>query len=337
MRRPLSLALPLALLSLASAACDMEQRTAPSVTTALTTRDPGPVATTPLAPVPLATQADYDALEASWEGRRDPAGLLSVYAGIARARDEAKLPADPLLLQRIAVLLARTRGQEDWVKGATDIGERLAKEAPESPHTRYLQGFLNRIILQAGAGDRQLVITGFNRVAAEQVIRTWGELLRDAPDYVAPHGYTAAQIQGDLATLARGLAEFDGRLNIDDDAGALPVAHAATAGELKAMTHLETFSSGNAVARRVMCRDREGAKLTGGGSVSERRVDFLCAAEIGSAAQAAERLVALVAVDPATDACAEAARLLGRTVGTSREETAQALTEHGLARCLPAP
>ncbi|MCA9514102.1 MAG: hypothetical protein KC635_04100 [Myxococcales bacterium] len=335
LRRALLLAWTLPPL-IGSAACDLEQRTAPSVAVPLTAREPGPVATTALAPVPLATQADYDALEASWEGRRDPSGLLSVYAGIAKARDEAKLPADPLLLQRIAVMLSSSRGQDDWVKGATDIGDRLGKEAPENPHTRYLQGFLKRIILLAGAGDRQLVITGFNRVAAEQVIRDWGELVRLFPDYVGPHGHTGAQIREDIATLARGLAAFDARAKAsDEDAGTPTAARPAAPEELKAMGDVAAFETGNAVERRVMCRDRAGAKRVGGPSASEKRVDFLCAIEIGTLAEAAERLAALVAADPATDACGEAGRLLGRYVGKSEERAVAALRERGLERCVP--
>ena len=316
------------------AACDGGWPPAPTLDEPLTAQATAPATTIPLAPYRLETQADFDALEGSWKNRRALADLVDVYTALAEAADPAARPADALLLQRLAILLIRTRPTAAWVTLATRIADRLNRVAPNSPHTRYLDGFIKRVLLQATASERALIVSEYNKQAPEAVIADWSHLLAAAPAYDGPGDHDGAAIRADLEALAQGLAAFRAGAAAAS-AAAVVTARPATTGEAAALADLAAFEASADTSRRVLCRDRVGAERVGGPSAAEARIDALCALADGQTDEAVAALGRLLAAG--ADACALAPRVRATVVGPpdapGRATLEADLKRLGLDRC----
>lgn len=230
-----------------------------------------------MAPVSLATQGDFDALEDSLLDRRPLEELAAIYAALAEGAEPGARREDALLLQRHAILLAGGRGGRDWVARATRIGDTLNGAAPNDPHTLYLNGWLKRLILQSDGGGRRMIVADFNVIAAEQVLEDWGRLLELAPDYDGPREHDGPAIAEDLAQLRAGLSTYRARAPGDRGEATPPVARLGSSRDLIDHEQLTTFEGMGLAMRRGVCRDRHDQQLVGGTSAAGARLDLACA------------------------------------------------------------
>jgi len=271
------------------------------------------VAPVPLVPLELKTQADYDALEDRWLVRRERADLVAVLQAYAAAQ----ATPDPLLLQRIAVLLADEVGiDDDALRITLEAGTKLRDAAPQSAHTAWLNGWvLWQFLARSGFG----ALDASGRDVAQAIVKEWSNLLAIAPDYVGPRKHDTAEVRRDLARLQAALAE---------GAAARPVVatappRLATAAELEAIAALARFEDASANARRSMCGDWLTHDVATA-SAAEVRIVAACHTQLGDVSAAVAAFARLRELDgPAFDACAALGHLRER-VGAER--VSQALT-----------
>jgi len=325
-------------LAIGLAGCEIDHRAVDGLSEPLHTPSRAPAATVPLVAHSLITQADHDALEDRVRPNRNPGEVVAIYETLTAEVDALDDDADVLALQRLAILLTASRGGRGWVERATRIGDRLTRERPEHPHTLYLNGYLKRLILQSGAGERALLVAEVNREAAVQVLEDWGRLLEVAPDYQGPRGHDAVAIRADLERLRRGLTAFDAQQAAapegpPEPAPPRPSARELTGDELQAHIDLLAFESGSDPQRRVLCRDRVSAERVGGPTVTEARIDLRCALFAGDDDLARGHLIDLVARGGTDAPCRWVEQLRQIAVGTRWDRHQAALEAAGVPTC----
>jgi len=274
-----------------------------------------PLTRIPLVPVALATQADFDALEDGWLPRRDAGDLVAALSALA----DAQSAPDPLLLQRIAVLLGdNVTSDGRGIQPLLDASARLRDRAPDDPHTLWLAGY---VLYESLTRRGRLDIGGEGRALAEVIVSEWDKLRARAPNYVGPRGWTMARVRAALERVKAGLAEA---------AAAAPTApavapRAATPAELVALSQLESFRMSNEGERRGICRDWRKRPASAQPTAAELRMDLGCAIEEGAPKRALEVIGALAASDRAAfDACGALAQLADRVTPKALEAARQA-------------
>ncbi|MCC6621024.1 MAG: hypothetical protein IT385_07200 [Deltaproteobacteria bacterium] len=272
-----------------------------------------PLERIPLVPLRLSTQAELDALEDSWLPRRDAADLVAALQALAAAQDKP----EPILLQRIAVLLGDDVGQDGrGIQPVLAVSARLRELAPDDPHTLWLGGW---VLFESLTRRGRIEVDGDGRALADVLVEQWSKLLAAAPDYVGPRGWDAARVASGLARVRAALAEAAQPA----PAAAGQPARLATAPELAALDALERFRGANEGNRRGVCRDWRGREPVAQPSTAELRMDLQCAVHAGDAANALGAIGALMAADgPAFDACSALAQLTDR-VGAKAVEAAR--------------
>lgn len=290
-----------------------------STTTNLSVPSRESVLRVPLVPVALATQADYDALEERFADRRGTRDLVDALKALAAAQEKP----EPLLLQRIAVLVADDIGRDRQALDASlQAGSRLRDAAPSDPHALWFNGWVLWQFLNVSGAIA--VDDPSARDLANAAIKQWKELLVVSPSYVGPRKHDAAQVRAAIARLEAALAE-----------PATPVVtpppiRAAGPSEIDALGLLARFNAAPDGGRRGICRDWRDREPVPVPSSAELRVDLACATLDGVAERALPVIERLrVADGPAFDACAALARLRER-VDASDLQKALAATPIGI-------
>lgn len=268
-----------------------------------------------LAPVPLATQADFDALEDRLRGRQKPAHLIAALERLAAKADPAAHPEDVLLLMRLAVLYrdhdpGRSKeGEPGRLKDALALGTRLRDHAPASPHTLFLQGYIPYTFL-GGSSDRQLVLGPESREFATVVREQWRILLLADPRYDGPHDYDHERIARIIADIGRALEVLSSEVERPPKGEGVAVVERWEVEVLDTLSRFEASSEGD---RKVICRDWESGGARGESdtpSASVLRLDLACATLAGDVAVAVPLIVQLGELEgPAFDSCHAVARL----------------------------
>ena len=271
-----------------------------------------PAPRVPLAPVPLRTQGDFDTLEERYAARRDPTTLFTALEKLAATARPAENPEDALLLMRLGVLYrdrdAGARGA-GYLQKALAIGTRLRAEAPASPHTLFLQGYIPFAFL-GGAADRPMAVTADTREFATACLEQWRQLLAMVPDYAGPARLDNALIKRTVAALERAIPTSAAPVPEVPPAVATPVGK----NEVLAMRLFARFEASSEGDRRGLCRDwepsiKEGAARTAG----ELRLDLACATMSGQVERAAPMIARLRDLEgPAFSPCLAAVRLRER-------------------------
>jgi len=271
-----------------------------------------PAQRVPLLPVSLLTQADFDALEERYVGRRDPATLFAALELLAKDARPAERPEDALLLMRLGMLYrdrdAGARGA-GYIQKALALGTRLRDEAPTSPHTLFLQGYIPFAFLGGGV-DRPMAVTADTKEFASACLEQWRQLLAVAPDYDGPGELDAALVKRTIDALERAIPASAVALPSVPPAPGAPVGN----DEIVAKRLLARFEAAPEGERRGLCRDWEPSIKEGATrSTSELHLDLACvtlAAQVERAAPIIARLRDLEG--PAFSPCLAASRLRDR-------------------------
>ncbi|MFO0744069.1 MAG: hypothetical protein U1F43_00145 [Myxococcota bacterium] len=295
---------------------------AASTATSLAMPARAPEARVPLVPVRLATQADYDALEARWSERRGAAELIDTLKALAAAQT----PPDLLLLQRIAVLVSDDIGRDrSALDAALEAGTKLRDRAPDDPHTLWFNGWVLWKFLTVG--DVLAVDDPSARDLANATIQQWKSLLAKAPDYVGPRKHDAAHVRAAIARIEAALAEPAA------PASAAGPMRAAAGPEIEALALLARYAASPDGTRRGICRDWAEREPVANPSSAELRVTLACDTLGGSADDALVTIGRLRQLDgTAFDACTALARLAERT---EKADLDKALAAHPLGVSCP--
>lgn len=281
-----------------------------------------PAARIPFVPLTLATQADFDALEDRYLTGRANGELIALLERLATHATPASKPEDALLLMRLAVLYhaadleARGAGQSNggFLQKALALGTRLRAEAPQSPHTLFLQGYIPFAFL-GGSAERALVLTADTRELAAGCRDQWRALLAAAPDYDGPHALDHGLVQATVARLDDALAQL-GTLPSEDAPAPAPTPAAsvpATRAALEAMNLLVRFEAAPEGDRTTVCNDWKPAAVVIDRSTPELLLDLACLGLRGDAARGVPLIAALADRDGAAfDPCLALARLADR-------------------------
>lgn len=311
---------PLALSLLLSACPEPPSRVGTALDLTVPSTQPSP--RIPLAPLALKTQADFDALEDRYVGRRDTAPLLAAFERLGAAAKPGERPEDALLLMRLAVLY-RDQDQADrddtpsgYLQKALAVGTRLRAEAPTSPHTLYLQGYIPFAFL-GGSVESAMLITPDTREFASACRDQWQQLLAVAPDYDGPRTIDHARIKAVVAALDIALAQHDKAAPATPAAPPVPAVVASRA-EVEAMNQLTRFETSPDGDRKTQCRDwdagRAAAKADAPRSLLELELDLACATFLGRLDVAMPLIVRLRDAEGAAfSPCNALERLRGRT------------------------
>ena len=312
----------------------------------LTVPATAPAPRIPLVPLALSTQADFDALEDRYLTGRDNGELIALLERLATNAKPSSRPEDALLLMRLAVLYhaadleARGAGNSaaGYLQKALALGTRLRSEAPMSPHTLFLQGYIPFAFL-GGSAERPLVLTPDTRELALGCRDQWRGLLAANPGYDGPHDLDQALIQTTVDRLERAIgllapAPTDPANPTDPAAptepadpaaptdpaepadaaerAAAPAAPASRA-EVEAMNLLLRYEGASEGDRTTLCNDWKPAAPGPGRSSSELLMDLACLGLRGDAARAVPIITFLAEREgPSFDACLALARLADR-------------------------
>ncbi len=293
----------------------------------LTVPSTGPSPRIPLAPLSLRTQADFDALEDRFLGRRDTAPLLAALERLAAAAKPDERPEDALLLMRLGVLYrdedqdARDSGGTGYLQKALAVGTRLRAEAPASPHTLYLQGYIPFAFL-GGSADRAMIVTADTREFASACRDQWRALLAAVPDYDGPRALDHDRLAAVADALDIALAQH--ALPLPTATEPAP-ATTATRAEVEAMNQLARFETSTDGDRKTQCRDwdagRAAAKPDVVRSRLELELDLACTTFLGKPDVAVSLIVRLQDLEgPAFEPCLALVRLRDRSEPTRLEE-----------------
>lgn len=272
----------------------------------------GPAQRVPLLPLPLLTQADFDALEERFTGRRDPATLFAALELLAADARPAERPEDVLLLMRLGMLYrdrdAGARGA-GYLQKALAIGTRLRDEAPTSPHTLFLQGYIPFAFL-GGGPDRPMAVTADTKEFASACLEQWTQLLAVAPDYDGPGELDAALVRRTVDALTRAIPASAAPLPSVPPAPGAPVGK----DEIVAKRLFARFEAAPEGERKGLCRDWEpGIQEGAPRSPSELHLDLACATLGGQVERAAPIIGRLRDLEgPAFSPCLAASRLRDR-------------------------
>jgi hypothetical protein len=284
----------------------------------LTVPATAPAPRIPLVPLALTTQADFDALEDRYLTGRDNGELIALLERLATDAKPSTRPEDALLLMRLAVLYhaadleARGAGNSaaGYLQKALALGTRLRSEAPMSPHTLFLQGYIPFAFL-GGSAERPLVLTPDTRELAVGCRDQWRGLLAANPGYDGPHDLDQALIQTTVDRLERAIGLLAAAPAPTDptDGPGTPASRA----EVEAMNLLLRHEGASEGDRTTLCNDWKPAAPGPGRSSSELLMDLACLGLRGDAARAVP-LVAFLAEreGPSFDACLALARLADR-------------------------
>jgi|GEM_PF-4206884 len=284
----------------------------------------------PLVPMSLATQKDFDSLEDRYIGRRDTAPLLAALDKIAGAAKPGERAEDALLLMRLAVLYrdqdqANRDEQTDrgYLQKALALGTRLRSEAPGSPHTLYLQGYIPFAYL-GGSLESAMLVTPDAREFATACRDQWRQLLVHEATYDGPHTLDHGRIQGVVAALDAALAEYDKTPLVTTPAVGPVAGVVASRPEVEAMNQLTRFETSSDGDRKTQCRDwdagRAAVKADAPRSPLELELDLACSTFLGGVDIALPLIVRLRdSGGPAFDACNALVRLRARSDPTRFE------------------
>lgn len=209
----------------------------------------------PLAPVSLATQADFDAFEDDYIGRTPIQTLVSLYDTLSQGAEPATREADAILLQRLTLLHLRAAERAERLQAAFAVADRLNSAAPDSPHTIWLLAHVKRILLMSGSRDNTFRLTERTRDIAERLRADWERLLKVAPRYVGPGGEGAEEVARELASLQAALAAEPSSGSAEGSK-----AREMSAIEVTAREQLWAFERGTEGDRTLACRDWAEAK-----------------------------------------------------------------------------
>jgi len=282
----------------------------------------------PLAPLALRTQADFDALEDRFLGRRDPAPLLAALERLAKAAKPAERDEDALLLMRLGVLYrdqdqeAREANGSGYLQLALAIGTRLRAEAPRSPHTLYLQGYIPFAFL-GGSSERAMVITADTREFASACRDQWRALLAAVPDYDGPRALDHTRLAAVADALDIALAQHALPLPTASEPAPAVIASRAAIEAMNQLARFETSTDGD---RKTQCRDWDAARAAinpaADRSAVELELDLACATHLAKLDVAVPLIVRLRDLEgPAFAPCVALARL-GDRVDPGRLEVA---------------
>ncbi len=273
---------------------------------------------TPLEPLRLTTQADFDALEQRFDSVRDPFTLIAILERLAATAKPAEREADILLLVRLAMLyidndkVARETTGTNLVDKALAIGTRLRKDAPKSPHTLFLQGYIPYASMD-GTAERPLLVMNNTRQFVSACGEQWRALTTAVPDYDGPRTLDHARLREIVAAIDAALAALPGATTPPPEAIAgAPVSRT----ELDALNQLARFEGSSDGDRKAMCRDWDAARAKADPKVarsqSELALDLDCAIQLGKPEVAVPLIVRLREQGPAFDACLALAALRDR-------------------------
>ncbi len=285
---------------------------------------------TPLDPVRLTTQADFDALEERFDTVRDPFTLIAILERLAAAAKPAEREEDLLLLVRLAMLY---RDNDEVARQATGtglydkslaIGTRLRQDAPKHPHTLFLLGYIPFAVM-GGTASRSLLITDEVREFARACRDQWRALTIAAPDYDGPRTFDHARLREVVAAIDAALAALPTTV--------VPAAPEAINGQavsrsgLDALNQIARFEASSDGDRKAMCRDWDAARAKADPkaerSPSELTLDLDCAIQLGNAAVAVPLIARLRDQGPAFDACHALAALRDRAKGAAVDAAQQ--------------
>ncbi len=322
---------PLAALAalLTLAACGDDPRLAPSLARDLSVPPSGAPPVLPLADAPLATQADFDALEEKLLARMPVEEVVGIYEQLAETADVAARPADALLLQRLAMLHLRAGGGgTSRLHQAFAVADTLREAQPGSPHALYLVAHITNLILRADT-DNAFHLDAKRRDVAVRLKEHWAALLATAPDYIGPDGRAAADVRADLAALT---AALDALPAAEPETAPPPTAPAASAAlspsAVQGRSDLYVFEAGSRGDRLSLCRDRDLTDATTG--VPGQWFALRCGILMATPDVAVTALTALVRAGAVTDPCRWADK-----AGAAGPEAATALSTALAARDLP--
>ncbi len=326
-----STAIALALATALAACADGragDPRLTPSVERRLDRAPDAPAPTLPLAPVALATQADFDAFERDALARSTPETVLGVYEALADGAQPGAREADAILLQRLALLSFSASADQARLERTFALADRLHREAPASPHTLYLLAYVKRLLLVSARAGRAGEIPAEHRDVADKLRDDWTRLLAAAPDYVGPYEQSAAGIRRDLAELTAALAR-----PAADPGATPPPPSVAGADATEARSTLWRHEHANPGERKTLCETwlARDADLTPRGEQT-RYAELVCAAEVGAPEAGYAALTALVGTPSLADPCAWAARL-GTPPAGAADALSAALARAGLPAC----
>lgn len=273
---------------------------------------------TPLEPLSLLTQADFDTLEARFDTVRDPFTLIAILERLAANAKPVEREADALLLVRLAMLyvdndkVSRQTTGTNLVDKALAIGTRLRKDAPKSLHTLFLQGYIPYAAM-GGTAERSLVVMDETRQFVGACRDQWRALTTAAPDYDGPRTYDHKRLREIVAAIDTALAVPPAKdIAAPEAVSGKPVSRT----ELDALNQLSRFEGSSDGDRKAMCRDwdthRAAADPKVERSQSELVLDLACATQLGKADVAVPLIARLRDQGPAFDACIALAALRDR-------------------------
>ncbi|MFT7583324.1 MAG: hypothetical protein ACI9MR_005011 [Myxococcota bacterium] len=312
----LTAAVGFAVIVMGSAACQDARPTGVMPSASLAQRTHLPASTTPLTPVSLTSQAEFDALETRVLGRRRVETLLAVYEALVGDL-EPPTAAKALAIQRMIRLKVDAGSERRLLSEGLEQSRRFTLAQPDQPHAVYLEGYIRRKLLISDGGTSALLVNPSTLDAAQQVVVQWERLLVLAPDYIGPDGHDAKAIRADVDRLSAAVAQLKAT---PESVLANAVPRVAPTDEIETMAWglLGEFEAGNTGVRRIACREWKNGKRGGSASTASITLDLQCALQAADADAAISAFEKLAATRVATDRCAWAGRILGVTASGTR-------------------